>query len=204
MRKEFYVPMITLLLLLTSCGGSKGEEVSDVRSLYQNMEGCTMEAMVSCDQEGLEWEADLTCEYIPGGESSVEVLSPETIAGVRAIFTDRDWRLEYEDVCLNIGTLSQEKVSPALCLPRLISAIRDGWLLEKNEEKLGDIPCLRIALDQSGPQGGKIISTLWMRQDDGTPLRGEIAVDGEIILKAEFTEFAFYDTIGPSEKAAEP
>lgn len=56
-------------------------------------------------------------------------------------------------------------------------------------------PCLRLTVDQSGVQDGKILSTIWLRQDDGTPLRGEIAVDDEIILTAEFTSFAFYDTI---------
>ena len=44
---------------------------------------------------------------------------------------------------------------------------------------------------------GKILSTLWLDLADGTPLRGEIAVDGEIILTAEFTSFAFCDTIDP-------
>ena len=195
--------MITLCLLLTACGGNTGKEVTDFRGQYQEMEGCTMEAVVSCNQEGLEWEAQLACEYVPGSESTVEVLAPETIAGVRAVFTDSDWRVEYEDTCLNVGTLSDEELSPALCLPRLMSALRDGWLLEENEEDWGEIPCLRVSLDQSGSQGGKIISTLWLQQDDGTPLRGEIAVDGEIILKAEFTEFAFYDTIGSSGEAGE-
>lgn len=204
MRKWLCVPMITLCLLLSSCGGDGNKEATDFRCNYQEMSGCIMEAEVSCDQEGLEWDACLRCNYVPDGSSTVEVLAPESIAGITAVFTDADWRIEYEDVCLNAGAVSEEQISPALCLPRLISALREGWLLEENEEKLGDIPCLRMALDQSGSQGGKIISTLWLRQDDGTPLRGEIAVDGEIILKAEFTEFAFYDTIGPSEKAAEP
>ena len=40
---------------------------------------------------------------------------------------------------------------------------------------------------------------LWLRQEDGTPLRGEIAVDGEIILTADFTSFSFYDTIENQE-----
>ena len=64
--------------------------------------------------------------------------------------------------------------------------IRDSWQ---------DVPCLRLTVDQSGVQDGKILSTIWLRQDDGTPLRGEIAVDDEIILTAESTSFAFYDTI---------
>lgn len=154
-----------------------------------------MEAEVSCDQEGLEWESCLRCNYVPGEKSTVEVLAPESIAGVTAVFTDSDWRIEYKDVCLNAGVVSQEKISPALCLPRLIHALRDGWLLEENEEKWDDISCYRMTFDQSGSQGGKIISTIWLKQEDGTPLRGEIAVDGEIILSAEFTDFTFYDTI---------
>gem|GEM_PF-252405 len=57
----------------------------------------------------------------------------------------------------------------------------------------------RLTVDQTGEQNGKILSTLWLRQEDGTPLRGEIAVDGEIILTADFTSFSFYDTIENQE-----
>ena len=59
--------------------------------------------------------------------------------------------------------------------------------------------CFRLTVDQTGEQNGKILSTLWLRQEDGTPLRGEIAVDGEIILTADFTSFSFYDTIENQE-----
>ena len=199
MRKWICVPMITLCLLLVSCSGDRTTDFSDYQGLYQKMSGCRMEALVSCEQENLEWEARLRCNYVPDGESTVEVLAPETIAGVKAVFTDTDWRMEYEDICLNVGSVSREKISPALCLPRLIHALRDGWLLEENEEKWDDIPCCRMMFDQSGSQDGKIISTIWLKQEDGTPLRGEIAVDGEIILSAEFTDFVFCDTIDALE-----
>ena len=157
--------------------------------------GCTMEAAVSCDQEGLAWEAELRCEYVPGGESTVEVLSPETIAGVKAVLNDTDWRLEYEGDSLNAGALSDEEISPAACLPRLMNALRDGWLLEENEEEWNGVSCLRLTVDQTGVKDGKILSTVWLNLADGTPVRGEIAVDGEIILTADFTSFSFYDTI---------
>lgn len=196
MRKCFVcVPMITLCFLLAACGGTEDISAESLRNRYQEMAGCSMEAVVLCDQQGMEWEAQLSCEYFPDGESAVEVLSPETIAGVKAVFTDSDWRLEYEGDSLNAGTLSDEELSPALCLPRLMNALRDGWLLEENREQWGEIPCLRLSLDQSGADGGKIISTVWLRTEDGTPLRGEIAVDGENILTAEFTKFAFCDTM---------
>lgn len=189
------VLMMTLCLLLAGCGVTEEETAADLRDRYHDMAGCTMEAAVVCDQEGLEWAAELRCDYVPGGESTVEVLSPETIAGVRAVLDENTWTLEYEGDCLNAGTVSREEISPAACLPRLMNALRDGWLLEENEETWNEVPCLRLSVDQSGEQSGKIVSTVWLRQDDGTPLRGEIAVDGEIFLTAEFTSFAFYDTM---------
>ena len=61
---------------------------------------------------------------------------------------------------------------------------------------------MRLSLDQSGAQDGEIISTLWLREEDGSPLRGEIAVNGEIILTAEFTKFSFYDTMDDGNRQA--
>ena len=166
----------------------------DPQALYQEMSGCVMEGVVTCEQEGLEWEGSLRCDYIPGEASTVEVLMPERIAGVKAIFDDTDWALEYDGNTLNVGMLSVESISPALCLPRLMDALRNGWLQEQNQEDWMEIPCLRLSLEQSGSEK-KILSNIWLRQADYTPLWGEIVVDGERILTAEFTSFAFYDTI---------
>ena len=193
--------MMTLCLLLTACGGTGGEAEGayEARMPYRNMTGCVMEATVSCTQDGAAWEATLRCDYVPEGETTVEVLAPETIAGVRAVISDGEVALEYEDQCLNAGTVSSQEVSPMACLPQLMTALRDGWLLEENTEDWQETPCVRLTVDQTGAQDGKILSTLWLRQEDCVPLRGEIAVDGEIILTADFTSFSFYGTIQDQE-----
>ena len=141
------------------------------------------------------WEAKLSCMCEPDGKSTVEVLEPETIAGIRAVLDGDGGRIEYEDICLNAGTLGSQHLSPAACLPGIISALRDGWLLEENREKWKEIPCVRMTFDQDGGHDGKIVSTIWLKEEDGTPLRGEISTDGKKILTAEFTEFEFCDTI---------
>lgn len=201
MRRWLCVPMMTLCLLLTGCGGERENAAADLRAPYRSMAGCSM--VVTCTQEDQVWEATMKCDYTPGGESTVEVTAPETIAGVKAVLTEDDWSLVYEDICLNAGTLSEEAVSPAVCLPRLMSALRDGWLLEENREDWDEAACQHLTLDQTGSGGGKIVSDLWLRQDTGTPVRGEISVDGEIILTAEFTNFSFYDTIANQSGQAE-
>ena len=38
---------------------------------------------------------------------------------------------------------------------------------------------------------GKIVSTLYLREGDGVPVYGEIAVEGTVVLKAAFTDFTF-------------
>ena len=197
--------MMTLCLLLAGCAGGTGAgeeaDAAALRAPYANMAGCEMEAEIVWSEGDQEWRAEVRCEYVPDGETTVEVLSPETIAGVRAVVTGEDLKLEYEDLCLGAGTLSSQQVSPMACLPRLMSALRDGWLLEENREDWNEIPCVRLTVDQSGTQDGKILSTLWMNTADGTPVRGEIAVDDEIILTADFTGFSFYDTMEPVEQA---
>ena len=113
--------------------------------------------------------------------------------GVTVVLEEDTWYLRVGEKTLDAGSVSPEKISPAACLPRLMHALRNGWLLEENEENWQGVACRRVAVDQSGEQG-TILTTLWLRQEDGTPLRGEIAVDGERVLTAEFTSFAFCDT----------
>ena len=194
MRVKDCVPMIALCLLL--CGCEKQEQAAEnLRAAYQEMSGCEMTAEVTCGQSGLEWSATLHGTFVPEGESTVEILEPLEMAGVRAVICEDGWTLEYGDLCLNAGTLTEEAVSPAAALPRMMCALREGWLLEENQEKREDVPCTRLALEQTGAAGGEIVTTVWLRQADGLPLYGEISVDGETILSARFTDFTFCDTI---------
>ena len=86
------------------------------------------------------------------------------------------------------------------------SSIRDGRKIANKERKQAvsrffkDLDNPEYEIDHKAPEFciGIIESTICHQQGemiDGTPLRGEIAVDGEIILTAEFTSFSFYDTI---------
>jgi len=200
-RRWICVPMMALCLLLAGCGGEKSQkQAAAARKPYQDMTGCKMAASVTCgtgSEDALTFT--MNCDYVPEGKTTVEVLSPETVAGVKAELTGEQLKLQYEDLCLDAGTLSEEQVSPLMCPARLMSALRSGWLLEQNEEKVGDVSCLRLCMDQTTDSGKKILSTVWLRTDDNTPVCGEITVGDEIIFHAEFTSFSFYDILQNSE-----
>lgn len=184
------VPLITLCLLLCACGGGGKRAAQSARAPYQQMESAQMTAEVTAFYDSEVSAFTLRCDYAPE-ESTVEVLAPETAAGVKAVLSGGALTLVYEDDCLPAGPLSGEKLSPASCLPRLMNALREGWLLEENREDWDGEPCLRLALEQTGTEGGKLVSTLWLREEGSAPVRGEIAADGKIILQAEFTDFQF-------------
>lgn len=189
------VPMMTLCLLLCACGGTGEKNAAQAaRAPYQEMESASMTAEVSAFYGDEVSAFTLRCDYAPE-ESAVEILAPETAAGVKAVLSGDALTLTYEDDCLPAGPLSAEELTPASCLPRLMSALRDGWLLEENREDWNDAPCLRLGLEQTGAEGSKIVSTLWLKEDGYAPVRGEIAVDGKIILQAEFTDFQFGDIL---------
>ena len=54
----------------------------------------------------------------------MEVTEPLELAGVRAVLREADWSLEYSDLCLNIGPLSAEQISPATVPVRMLNALR--------------------------------------------------------------------------------
>lgn len=196
MRGRVCVPMILLCLLLSGCGAKTADQATAFRRPYQKMTGCEMKAKVTCGVGSRDAARfTLRCTYVPGKKSTVEILEPKAVSGVRAEVDGKTLTLLYDGKCLNAGTLSRERISPAQCLPLLMDTLRNGWLLEQNPEKRGTVPCVRLSLDETGKQGGKIVSTVWLRQKDGLPVCGEVAVDGKIILRAEFTEFQFGDIL---------
>ena len=202
MRGWRCVPRIALCMLLLGCGAGKEETAAEeLLQSYRDMSFCAMEAEVRCDGgDGTVWDFSLRCEYDPEGTTTVEVLSPETAAGVVAEIEGEDLTLRYRDLCLGAGTVSPEKLSPMQCLPELMAALRKGWLLAESREEVEGEPCLRLCLDRTGPEGGKIVSTLCLREEDGTPVCGEIAVEGEVLMKAAFTDFTFEKTCDTVEE----
>ena len=201
MRKGSCVPMMALCLLLMGCGAGEESAAEALRQPYREMTGCAMTAEVRLSgEDGTVGDFTLRCEYDPEGVTTVEVLAPETAAGVIAEIDGEDLTLRYRDLVLGAGTVSSEKLSPMECLPELMAAAREGWLLSESRETVGEEPCLRLTLDRTGEEGGKIVSTLYLREGDGVPVYGEIAVEGTVVLKAAFTDFTCGETCDTVEE----
>ncbi|MEG1682579.1 MAG: hypothetical protein RRY95_05210 [Oscillospiraceae bacterium] len=192
MRKWiFCAQMLLLPWLLWGCG--KTEAAPELRTRYETLQTCEMEAVVSCTWDDEVRDYRLHCAYDRAGSSTIEVLEPENLAGVTATVEGDSLQLAYDDAVLSAGTING--LSPADCLPRLMGTLGEGWLLAESRETWGDIPCLRLTFDTTGADGGKIVDTIWLGLADGAPVHGETAVAEEIIFQVEFTKFDFGATI---------
>ena len=78
-------------------------------------------------------------------------------------------------------------MSPANCIPYLLRALAEGYVLEVGEETLEDIPCLRLALDTTDADGGKVVCTVWLAEEE--PVYAELSREGKLLLSVRFTAF---------------
>lgn len=183
--------MLTALLalaLLSGCGGGT-QEAETLLGRFAAVESCEMEAALSCEWETEQRRYVLHCLWQPEGESRVTVRQPEELAGLSAVFDGESCTLRFEDQVLDAGTPGGSGLSPAEALPRLMEALRTGWLLEESREEQNGEALLRLTLETE-EEGVKQYWTVWLRAD-GTPAAAEVSVKEKLIFRGEFTSFSF-------------
>ena len=183
-RKRICVPMMTLCLLLCSCGTEEMNR-EDVQSCYQHMERCTMEAVVRCEQDGMEWEAELHCEYIPEGASTVEVLSPETIAGITGTIAGQEGKLTFGDTALAFELLAEGRLSPVSAPWVLIHTLHQGYLTACSETDSGLVLSINDRYEENALNLSVYLG------DDDLPTGAEIFWEGSRILSLTVANFSF-------------
>lgn len=93
--------------------------------------------------------------------------------------------MSYDGAALSAGSLRD--VAPANCLPWLLRAMEEGYLVDAGQETLEGLDCLRLALDTTAP-GGKVLCTVWLG-GDGAPLYAEFTQDSRVVLTARLLSF---------------
>lgn len=198
MRKPWFCAlMISLPLALCACGimsgGSDVEPKKNSAQLlqeeYQTLESCDMTAQLRCDWENEAADYTLRCHWNADGTSTVEVLKPEELAGICAELDGEELTLTYDDVSLAAGTLGGEELSPVRCLPLIVDAVRDGYILQKNTEEVDGSDCLRLLFDVTGTQGGKIQYAVWFGAGHA-PVKAEVITEEAVVFTVDFTEFS--------------
>lgn len=183
--KKLFVLLLPLMLLLTACGEGV-QTAENIQTQYAHLATADMAAKVICHFGEETRTYELTCAATADGASTT-VTAPEELAGITATVTPDGLTVTYDGMSLSAGDLYD--LCPANCLPYLLSAIADGYLLEQSAEELDGTPCYRMALDTTAKSGEKVLCTAWIDQNTLIPRYAEFAQNDTVLLTAEMTAF---------------
>ena len=187
MKKVLSLSFALLLFCLAACGQSAGRE--DFLALRAEwLAGPrALTAAVSADYGAR--VCDFRLRYEGDGErGTVTVLEPEEIEGVSAELGEGGLRLGCEGVLLETGALPAAE-SPLLALPKLVLALRQGFVTSTWRETLDGERTVCAAIDCSAAGDEmETVCTVWFTPEERRLRRAEISVDGAVQLQIECEE----------------
>jgi len=164
-----------------------------LQARYAQMQGyeAIVETAVPRGDETLHYT--LSLEH-SNGETRAAVLAPEELTGVGAVLEGDKLTLTFDDLVLDVGTLSP-RVSALSCVPLVLQNFPKVYLDSSGAETLGDVDTLRADFSLT-LSGETLACSLWL-DASGAPVYAEIAENDKIIAAAEFTNFIFGDILSP-------
>lgn len=174
MRRIWIAALMISALLLTGCSSSGAEEQFDAfRKSLEASGSVSVTAEVTAISEEDVTVFTLSCTEA-AEEYSIEVTAPELLSGVRAHLRQEDAALEFDNIVLPMGALSDNGLSPLTALPCVLQAARGGYtdLVWTEDGKtvaqliLDDTTTVRLYLD-----------------DAGTPVYAELSVEDTTVIQ---------------------
>ena len=178
--------MITLisLILLCSCRASKtdGEELAlDIRTMMLETDTLDLTTHVTADYG--ERVYAFTFRYTGNAQNgTLEVTKPEEIAGLKATVSVTGGTLEFDGAVLDTGALTESGLSPAQCIPVLISQWQSGYISGCNYEKLDETDTLAVTTDTSTT----VTQRTWFDVKTLLPIKAELYDSGVMVLACDF------------------
>lgn len=189
--KKIIWPLL-LCLLLCGCGG--GETGSAVQEQYRTVRTAQLEAEVTSHTDTDSRTFTLRCRYDAAGDSVTTVTAPGELAGLSVIVSGEDMTLSCDGLQLPAG--ASLDICPANCLPYLLRALAEGYVLEQGGETLADTTCLRLTLDTTAPGGNKVLCAVWLDAEGLFPRYAEFSQNEQVVLTAKLLDFTCTTTEG--------
>lgn len=176
-----------LLLCAVLCGCGGGETGNAVQEQYSTLETARIEAEVTSHTSADSRTFTLLCSYDADGDTVTTVTAPGELAGLTAVVSGTDMTLSNEGLQLPAG--ASLDICPANCLPYLLRALADGYVLEQSSEALDNTPCLRLALDTTAPGGSKVLCAVWLDAEGLFPRYAEFSRNEQVVLTVKLLAF---------------
>jgi len=181
--------LLALILPVSACrvSGKAAEDLArSVRDKVKSASAVTLSLDVRADYVDRVYDFSFT--YSGDGKTGeITVTAPESIAGLKAHFSESGGRLEYDGVFLDTGPITWDGLSPAEAVPLLLDQWREGYISSTTFEKLDEADTLVLSTDVSDT----VTQRTWFDRETLLPLRAEISENGRLILTCTFTQASF-------------
>ena len=184
--KKCLVWLLAAALLLAGCGKKTASQAESLRQRYREMQAAHMEAEITCHLETENRTFTVSCDWTPTGAGTT-VTGPEDLAGLTASVSGEDLTVSYDGAALSAGSLRD--LAPANCLPWLLRAMEEGYLVDAGQETLEGLDCLRLALDTTAPGGNKVLCAVWLDAEGLFPRYAEFSQNEQVVLTAKLLDF---------------
>ena len=180
---RFVAALMIPLLLLGGCGEREARRENSFAEFRASVNGAsfvTVRAALTADSGESVEEYVLNASY-DGNETTVEIVEPALIAGVKASARWGETEIEYGGVLLGAGALDEEGLTPVAAMPAIFAAMTGGYV-----ELLwwdGDLLAARIYAGEDAR------CTVWLEAESLTPVHAEIAADGRTVISCELADW---------------
>lgn len=183
MRKIFVLfSLVAALLCGCNAQTDRMQQALDFRAAVLES-GCGFKARVTADYGDRVFSFTLACTYSPESGGELTVLEPQTLAGIRAVCTAREARVEYDGLTFGLGDLGGGRLAP-MQLPLILGQCWCGeYIAAAGEAENG----WRMSCDMGYENDALRVDT-WF-SEGGAPEYCEISADGELLLSAQLYEF---------------
>ena len=178
------------LLLLAGCGEREARLEKSFEVFRESVAAAglvTVRGTLTADFGETEERYVLDASY-DGKQTTVEIVEPALIAGVKASARWGETSIEYGGVLLGTGALDEEGLSPVAAMPAIFAAMAGGYA-----ELLwwdGDLVAARIYAGENAR------CTVWLEAESLVPVHAEIASGGRTVVSCDLTGWQITNDTG--------
>ena len=194
MKKRALMCLIFLVATMSACGGEGQKSADDtflrLRRQYLEMTECSGHMDITADYGQRVYTYGVDFSWQKEGETLLTLTAPENVAGTTAHISVGETALEYDGVMMETGPLDSRGLSPIDVLPAFFNYMREGYGAECVLEGEESPRQLHIVFrDPEKEPGQGIECELWLQEETGALLRGEMSEDGITVIQCEVSGF---------------
>ena len=191
MRKNCFCAVLMIpLLLLAGCGEREARLEKSFAAFRESVAAAqriTVRGALTADYGETAESYVLDASY-DGKQTTVEIVEPALIAGVKATARWGETEIEYGGVLLGTGALDEDGLTPVAAMPAIFEAMAGGY-----EELLwwdGDLVAARMYAGEDAR------CTVWLEAESLTPVHAEIASGGRTVISCDLADWIITNETG--------